>query len=35
MLNVTYAASRIWSRGTGKAEEWEALTPGTQGKKTD
>jgi len=25
---------RIWDRGTGKAGEWEALTQGTQGKKT-
>jgi hypothetical protein len=25
---------RIRCRGTGKASEWEALTQGTQGKKT-
>ena len=25
----------IWVRGTGKAGEWEALTQGTQGKKTN
>ena len=26
---------RIWGRGTGKAGEWEALTQGTQGEKTE
>jgi hypothetical protein len=26
---------KIWGRGTGNAGEWEALTQGTQGKKTD
>jgi len=26
---------RIWGRGTGNAGEWEALTQGTQGEKTN
>jgi len=26
---------RIWAGGTGNAGEWEALTQGTQGKKTE
>ena len=26
---------RIWGRGTRNAGEWEALTQGTQGKKTE
>jgi len=31
---ITMLQGRIWDRGTGKAGEWEALTQGTQGKKT-
>ena len=29
------AECRIWDRGVGNDGEWEALTQGTQGKKTE
>ena len=31
----TMLQCRVWGRDTGNAGEWEALTQGTQGKKTE